>query len=60
MSRRLKGNRLYLEQEGADEEVSFEIGFDRETDFNSQRQRKGFQLERKMRNGDSDTPWSCK
>lgn len=25
-----------------DEEVSFEIGFDRETDFNSQRQRKGF------------------
>ena len=42
MSRRLKGNRLYLEQEGANEEVSFGIGFDRETDFNSQRQRKGF------------------
>lgn len=35
MARKLKGNRLHLEQEGANEEVSFDISNDREIGLQS-------------------------
>lgn len=52
MPRRLKGNRLHLEEEGANGEVSFDISSDRETGF----QPKTVEEEGKVRDSDPNTP----
>lgn len=51
MPRRLKGNRLHLEEEGANGEVSFDISSDRETGF----QTKTVEEEGKVKDSDPNT-----